>query len=530
MMCAGTTRCARVTTPVLLRTDAPSAEDVEQAMQRQRPEDGVSESTLDEAPGEGDLTRITMTHMPSLGPNGGRTTAGAKAAASDLSPVEPMADFVLVTTVRGKVVGATFVPRTECVVIGSHPSADLVLRDPSVSRFHCEITGGERAAVRDLGSRNGTSVNGVTVAQAPLTDGAVLTVGSTTLRFERSGTSARIALSERDRFGRMVGRSAAMRAVFALCEQAAASESTVLIEGETGTGKEATAEAIHRESVRRDGPFIIIDCGAIPPQLLESELFGHERGAFTGAVATRQGAFQAASGGSIFLDEIGELGLELQPKLLRALERREVKPVGSNHYQPVDVRVLAATNRNLREEVTARRFRSDLYYRVAVLRVRLPPLREHKEDLGLLLEHLLEGLGAADRPEARALRSEAFMNEVARHAWPGNVRELRNYVERCLASREQPPPQELESADSSAPLKVATAMDISQPLRAAREAWVTEFERRYLTELLRHHEDNVTSAARAAGVDRIHFYRLLWKHGLRSREPNLSPAPRSRPE
>jgi two-component system response regulator GlrR len=272
--------------------------------------------------------------------------------------------------------------------------------------------------------------------------------------------------------------------------------------------------------------------------LLESELFGHERGAFTGAVAARRGAFQAASGGSIFLDEIGELGLELQPKLLRALERREVKPVGSNHYQPVDVRVLAATNRNLREEVTARRFRSDLYYRVAVLRVRLPPVREHKEDLGLLLEHLLETLGAADRPEARALRSEAFLNEVARHAWPGNVRELRNYVERCLASREQPPPQEQESAgagpshsaESSSSLEVATAMDISQPLKTAREAWVTEFERRYLTELLRHHDNNVTSAARAACVDRIHFYRLLWKHGLRSREPNLSPPPRSRPE
>jgi DNA-binding NtrC family response regulator len=480
---------------------------------------------LDEPPSEGDLTRITVTHMPTLHQAAAEAALAAKAAAAVVPAVDPIADFVLVT-LKGKEIGPTFVPRTDCVVIGSHPSADLVLRDPSVSRFHCEITGGDRPCVRDLGSRNGTVVNGVTVAQAPLTDGAVLTLGGTKLRFERSGTEARIALSERDRFGRMVGRSAAMRAVFALCEQAAASESTVLIEGETGTGKEATAEAIHRESERRDGPFIIIDCGAIPPQLLESELFGHERGAFTGAVTARQGAFQAASGGTIFLDEIGELGLELQPKLLRALERREVKPVGSNHYTPVDVRVLAATNRNLREEVTARRFRSDLYYRVAVLRVRLPPLRERKEDLGALLEHLLETLGAADRPEARALRSEAFMIEVSRHTWPGNVRELRNYVERCLAMREQPPPQELEAAEADVAPWTA-AMDISQPLKAAREAWVTEFERRYLTELLRHHEDNVTSAARAAGVDRIHFYRLLWKHGLRSREGG-TPPPRPR--
>jgi two-component system response regulator GlrR len=489
-------------------------------MARQSSADGVSGKVADEPPSEGDLTRVTMTAMPTLRPGGAHPPKGAE----EPRPLEPMADFVLVT-VKGKELGATFVPRTDCVVIGSHPSADLVLRDPSVSRFHCEITGGDRPTVRDLGSRNGTAVNGVTVAQAPLTEGAMLTLGSTQLRFERSGTSARIVLSDRDRFGSMVGRSASMRAVFALCEQAAASDSTVLIEGETGTGKEATAEAIHRESGRGTGPFVVVDCGAIPPQLLESELFGHERGAFTGAVSSRRGAFEAASGGTIFLDEIGELGLDLQPKLLRALERREIKPVGADQYAPVDVRVLAATNRNLREEVTARRFRSDLYYRVAVLRVRLPPLRERKEDLGVLLEHLLEVLGAVDRPEARPLRTEAFVNEVARHAWPGNVRELRNYVERCLAMREQPPPPELETLDPP-PGGDGPALDISRPLKVAREAWIAEFERRYLTELLRHHDDNVTVAARAAGVDRIHFYRLLWKHGLREREANIAPVTR----
>jgi two-component system response regulator GlrR len=491
-------------------------------MARQSPADGMPDPSVpQEPPNEGDLTRITVTAMPTLRHSG----ASVKKTPAPVEPtVEPMADFVLVT-IKGKEIGPTFVPRTECVVIGSHPSADLVLRDPSVSRFHCEITGGERPCVRDLGSRNSTVVNGVAVAQAPLTDGAVLTLGSTQLRFERSGNSARIALSERDRFGNMVGRSATMRAVFALCEQAAASDSTVLIEGETGTGKEATAESIHRESTRRDGPFVVVDCGAIPPQLLESELFGHERGSFTGAVAARRGAFEAASGGSIFLDEIGELGLDLQPKLLRALERREIKPVGANHYTPVDVRVLAATNRNLREEVTARRFRSDLYYRVAVLRVRIPPLRERKEDLGPLVEHLLRSLGATERPEARPLRTDAFMAEVSRHAWPGNVRELRNYVERCLAMRDHTPPQEMEAVEPAS--RGAGPPDVSQPLKAAREAWVAEFERRYLTELLRQHEDNVTSAARAAGVDRIHFYRLLWKHGLRSRE--VTPPPVSRP-
>jgi two-component system, NtrC family, response regulator GlrR len=477
----------------------------------------------DEPPGEGEITRITMTAMPTLRGAPGRA---AKAVAFAAPAREPMAEFILVTVRAGKEISPPFVPHSECVVVGSHPSADLVLRDPSVSRFHCEITGGDRPSVRDLGSRNGTVVNGVAVAQAPLAEGAVLTLGGTQLRFERGGGSARIALSDRDRFGQMVGRSASMRAVFALCEQAAASESTVLIEGETGTGKEATAEAIHQESTRKDGPFVVLDCGAIPPQLLESELFGHERGAFTGAVSSRHGSFQDAAGGSIFLDEIGELALDLQPKLLRALERREVKPVGGNHYAPINVRVLVATNRNLREEVTARRFRSDLYYRVAVLRVRLPPLRDRKEDFPLLLEHLLQTLNAADRPEARALRTDAFLGELARHAWPGNVRELRNYVERCLAMRGQPPaPHELDAGDPGSP-----QMDISQPLRTAREAWVSDFERRYLADLLRHHGDNVTLAARAAGVDRIHFYRLLWKHGLRSREPIPAPAaPRSRP-
>jgi two-component system response regulator GlrR len=444
----------------------------------------------------------------------GTGAQAAPAVPSDERPQQPPTHFSLVI-IEGRRTGHTFVPNSDYVVVGCHPSADLVLRDPAVSRFHCEITTAERPTVRDLGSRNGTVVNGVAVAQAPLTDGAVLTLGGTKLRFQLSSDPPPIALSDRDRFGGMVGRSSCMRAVFAMCEQAATSDATVLIEGETGTGKEATAEAIHRESVRRDGPFIVVDCGAIPPQLLESELFGHERGAFTGAVTARRGAFQAASGGTIFLDEIGELALELQPKLLRVLEQREVKPVGATHYAPIDVRVLAATNRNLREEVTARRFRSDLYYRLAVLRVRLPPVRERRDDLPVLIEHILETMGAAGRPEAHALRTEAFLKEVSRHTWPGNVRELRNYIERCLATREHPPPQELET---SLDHRLEPAVDVSQPLKVAREACVNDFERRYLTELLRHHQDNVTAAARAAGVDRIHFYRLLWKHGLRSRE------------
>jgi two-component system, NtrC family, response regulator GlrR len=476
-----------------------------------RPVDASAALDVDST-AEPDPMKVTMT-MPVLATAPINTRGGATALGDGLEVVHCQ-----LVVIEGRDEGRTFEPSTECLVIGEHPSADVVLKDPAVSRFHCEIILGPAASVRDLGSKNGTVVNGVRVAQAPLEDGAVLTVGNTKLRFQRTNGAARIALSGRDRFGEVVGRSPAMRAVFALCEQASASDATVLIEGETGTGKEATAEAIHRESERGNGPFIIVDCGAIPPQLLESELFGHERGAFTGAVTSRKGAFHAASGGTILLDEIGELGIELQPKLLRVLERREVKPVGGNHYTPVNVRVLAATNRNLREEVTARRFRSDLYYRLAVLRIRVPPLRERKEDLPLLLEHFLQILGPQHRSESRALRSHEFMSELRRHTWPGNIRELRNYIERCLATRAQPSPQELEISappSSTEPLKI----DITQPLKTAREAWVGEFERRYLAEILKQHDDNITVAARAAGVDRIHFYRLLWKHGLRSRDP-----------
>jgi DNA-binding NtrC family response regulator len=281
----------------------------------------------------------------------------------------------------------------------------------------------------------------------------------------------------------------------------------VLLEGETGTGKEVAAESIHLESQRRDGPFVIVDCSAIPPDLLESELFGHERGAFTGAAGSREGAFEAADGGTIFLDEVGELSAELQPKLLRALERRHVKRVGGNQYVDVNVRVVAATNRRLRAEVNEHRFRSDLYYRLAVVEVRLPSLRERPEDLPALVEHLLALLGARDDPQAEELRSREFLATLARHQFPGNVRELRNYLERCLALRE-PVPLVPSAEDGPMP-------DLDQPLKVARERWTRVLERRYVEGQLSRHQGNVTAAARAAAVDRMYFHRTLRRYGLR---------------
>lgn len=409
---------------------------------------------------------------------------------------------------QGLVTGST----AERTVIGTHESADIVLEDPTVSRFHCEIsTAGDRVLVRDLGSRNGTEVDGVFVIEAYLRPGSVLGVGRTRVRADLGLDRLRLPISKEQAFGTLAGTSAPMRRIFALLERAAASDATVLIEGETGTGKEVTAESIHMRSLRADGPFIVVDCGAIPEDLIESELFGHEKGSFTGAVAAREGAFQAAHGGTLFLDEIGELGLELQPKLLRALEKREIKKVGSTRYTNVDVRVIAATNRDLKTEVNAGRFRSDLYYRLAVVRVTLPPLRERVEDIPLLVGKILDSLGVLDSsPELEFLRSEAFVAQVSRHGWPGNVRELRNYLERCVALRVQTP---LEPTGT--PVHVAPNVDVTQPLKAERERWVATFERQYLQQLLERHAGNVTAAARAASVDRPHFYRLLWKHGLK---------------
>ena len=427
----------------------------------------------------------------------------------------------LVVTGEGGDAGKRTHATSDRVVVGSASGADLVLSDKSVSRFHCEVrVEGNAVLVRDLGSRNGTRVDGVFVREAYLEPGATLTLGRVALSFDVGADPVRVPLSAAPRFGRLVGQSAAMRRVFGVLAQAAKSDATVLLEGETGTGKEATAEAIHAESPRRDKPFLIVDCGAIPANLLESELFGHEKGAFTGAHASQPGVFGAADGGTVFLDEIGELPLDLQPKLLRVLEKREIKRVGAVAYKPVDVRVIAATNRDLRTEVNQRRFRSDLFYRLAILEVRLPPLRERSEDLPLLVDALLDVVrsrAAAESPPF--LRSEAFRAELFRHRWPGNVRELRNHLERCIAFEEAIPfasPVE-ENTSSDAPIGAGPGEVAAHlPLREARERWVAEMERRYLDRLLAAHAGNVSAAARAAGVDRAYFYRLLWKHGLRS--------------
>jgi len=408
--------------------------------------------------------------------------------------------------------GTSFVSSGDRAVIGTHESVDLRLADRAVSRFHCEVVVDDRAVtLSDLSSRNGTVVDGVPVLKAPLRHGAWISIGKTRLRFHIEGDHAQIPLIASDRFGLLVGSSPAARAAFAQLARAAATESTVLLDGETGTGKELAAESLHRESRRREAPFLVVDCGALPAELLESELFGHERGSFTGAEERRVGVFEAAAGGTVLLDEIGELGLALQPKLLRVLERKEVKPIGQSIYRPVDVRIVAATNRDLRAEVNAQRFRPDLYYRLAVVQIRMPSLRERIADLPLLVSHILADLGVDDEAVRQTVETEGFQEQLAAHGWPGNVRELRNYIERCAAFRvPMPPGQSAIAADPGPPVGGKP-----EPIKMARERWLRVFERAYLTDLLERSGGNVTAAARAAGIDRIHLYRLLWRNGLK---------------
>jgi DNA-binding NtrC family response regulator len=419
--------------------------------------------------------------------------------------------------VRGPDAGLSVRSTSDTVIVGSDPHAGLVLHDPTVSRFHCEVAVVDgRVRLRDLGSRNGTVVGGVAVGSGHLLDGAILQLGNSDVRFELDAGEVRLPLHEAEGFGALVGRSASMRRAFSLIATAARSDAPVLLLGETGTGKDAAACAIHEASARADKPFVVVDCSAIPAELIESELFGHEKGAFTGATTAREGLFEAADGGTVLLDEIGELPLLMQPKLLRVLESRTVKRVGGTRAIPIDVRVIAATNRDLRVEVNEKRFRPDLFYRLAVLEIPLPPLRERTEDLPLLVERLLLHHDAATR---RPLLDPAFIAGLAGHTWPGNVRELRNHLERCLAMREALPASSSSlppSSPSESSMPTSSALPATDlPLKEARDAWTRQLERRYVEAVLERHAGNVAAAARAAGVDRMYFYRLLWRHGLR---------------
>jgi DNA-binding NtrC family response regulator len=402
--------------------------------------------------------------------------------------------------------------------IGTHSGNDLVLFDPSVSRFHCKLTcDGGAWRVQDNGSLNGTELNGVRVRDADLKGEGTLALGDCLLHARGLEPATAISMPDvdsLDSFGSLAGTSVAMRKLFSFLEKVAASDINVLIEGESGTGKEVVASEIFQRGPRADKAVVIVDCGAISPNLVESELFGHVRGAFTGADRERIGAFEAADGGTVFLDEIGELPLELQPKLLRTIEARAIRRVGETRARKVDVRVIAATNRDLHREVNRGRFREDLYFRLAVMTVHVPPLRERIEDLPALVRSFLTALGVPPQDQ-RDLFSPSVLAELSTHDWPGNVRELRNYVERSVVLQEALPASKRLQVEPTSP-----EPDAPVPFKLAKDAVVDAFERTYLSTLLDSTAGNISKAARKGGMDRMYLHRLIQKHGLR-------PPPRS---
>ncbi len=406
---------------------------------------------------------------------------------------------------RGSSAGLVVRLDSPTFAIGSGPNAQLRLTDVGISREHVRLSMlPDGVLVQDAGSKNGTWAGTMRIDRVTVSSNVVLSIGDASFEVRVDAGSTPLTISTHTQFGNAVGFSPAIRAVFAYLAKAAEADVTILLEGENGVGKEVLAKAIHQMSSRSNGAFVTVDCGAIPPSLIESELFGHERGAFTGAERAKIGLFQQADGGTLFLDEIGELPLDLQPKLLRALEQREVRAVGSNKARPIDIRVIAATNRNLKEQVASGAFREDLFYRLAVARVRVPALRERPEDVVPLGTRLL-----------RETTKDANVNlppDVAAmfraHTWPGNVRELKNAVRRfaLLGARDEGELFEgiVDSVTREAP------EDLSDlPLHEARQRVTDRLEMAYFPAVLAKSGGNVSKAAEHAKIARSSFYRIL---------------------
>jgi two-component system, NtrC family, response regulator HydG len=398
------------------------------------------------------------------------------------------------------------------ITVGAHATCDLVLSDPQASRKHAELAiTPDGIRVKDLGSTNGTWFQGTKIGEVVVPGGATITFGNTPVRIYAADAPS-LPPSDRDHFGQMAGQSVAMRELFAVLEMAAPSDATVLIEGESGTGKELAARAIHDASARAQGPFVVVDCSAIAESLIDSHLFGHVRGAFTGADRDRKGAFVEASGGTLFLDELGELPLAVQAKLLRVLEAQTVQPVGADRPVKIDARVVAATHRDLHHMVAAKEFRFDLFYRLAVVHVALPALRDRLEDLA----HLVATFYHRKHLEPGAIDGDN-LDKLRRYAWPGNVRELRNVLERAWAmsgGNAKFRDLKLWLDPSVAAPQMSEVIDTSLPFKEAKERWNDHFERRYVSLVFSSNTNNVTRAAEHAGLSRRHFRELLYKHSI----------------
>jgi DNA-binding NtrC family response regulator len=407
-------------------------------------------------------------------------------------------------------------------MVGTHADNDLVLADATVSRYHLEVrVRRDGIEIRDLDTTNGTKHGGAKVTQIILTGAARLRLGKhTEIDVEPIDHNVELSDWPNDRFGDVLGSTPPMKRLFSLLAKAAPTEATILLQGETGTGKEAIAEAVHHASRRAKGPFVVVDCGSIPHELIASELFGHAKGSFTGAANDKQGLIEAANRGTLFLDEIGELALDLQPQLLRVLDRRQVRRVGETQSVDVDIRVIAATHRDLRAMVKAGQFREDLYYRLAVVATPVPPLRDRKADIPTLVTWFAEKMGRGSFAQ-----SPALLEQLQRHDWPGNVRELRNVVERALSLGDsaladlgdtptRPTPSPMSPSSSDEPKRQSNPDVLELPFKEAKAQLVEAFERDYLEALLARHHGNISRAASEAGIDRNYIHRLVKKYGL----------------
>jgi DNA-binding NtrC family response regulator len=425
---------------------------------------------------------------------------------NERASAKPAVTRVRVQVIDGPNRGLVSDPTGINIAIGTSPDNEIVLSDPTISRYHLELHCEEGVLVRDLGSRNGTFVNDVRIREAVVPIGARVRLGGSVLLLLDAGQGAPAPAQPTPDIPGLVAASPVMQDIARAVERLSSSNVSVLVQGETGTGKELIARAIHESGSRATGPFIVVDAGALAPTLIASHLFGHERGSFTGADRRQEGAFELAHGGSIFLDEIGELPLSIQPALLGVLERRSFRRVGGKEDIQVDVRVISATHRDLRAEANQGTFRADLYFRLAVARIHIPPLRERQEDIEALVEHFAREItGAPGSPF-----SDATMEALRNHRWSGNVRELRNVVESALAMGNL-------TLEGISPAQIQDALRTEDivPYRRARADAIATFERRYLSHLIEATGGNASGAARAAGMDRPYLLSLLRKHGLR---------------
>jgi DNA-binding NtrC family response regulator len=404
------------------------------------------------------------------------------------------------------------------VVVGSEHGADLLLTDDRVSRRHARLSLRDDGVVEieDLGSRNGTMLEGARIQRAEARAGATLKLGKSFLRLIAGSERVTVAPSQSRRFGELFAESLAMRELFAVLERVAESDVTILLEGETGVGKELAARAVHDASDRKDKPFVAIDCSALPEHLIESELFGHVRGAFTGASEARKGAFLHAHGGTLFLDELATMPSAVQVRLLRVLEERKVRAVGADAEKRVDVRVIAASRESLARRVAEGTFRADLLYRLGVVTVSIPPLRARREDVAPMVAAML-ATRCKDWPLEKRTPKGPALERLLAHDWPGNARELRNVIDRALAlaphakSFDELPLRVGPSSETKDTLAVRSDLPFSE----AKQAVIDAFERAYLADVLARTHGNLSEAARQTGLDRKHLRELCQKHGLR---------------